>query len=89
MEHDAVVDTAAHLERLRAELVGRGWVAEVGAVDKQPALHVRNPAEASMHDQVICRGEIFAWVWGGPIGQVACLAEAADRIMFVLQEVAP
>ncbi|MFC3980556.1 hypothetical protein [Streptosporangium jomthongense] len=85
---DAVTDAAFQLERLRAELIGHSWAADILGTAKQPVLRVNNPAEAEMHDEVVCQDGTFQWAWGGLIGPVVNPAEAADRIMFVLREVA-
>ncbi|MBB4913255.1 hypothetical protein [Streptosporangium saharense] len=82
-------DATFHLERLRAELIGRSWAADVLGTAQQPVLRVRNPAEAEMHDEVVCQDSAFLWAWGGLIGPVTNLIDVTDRIMFVLREVAP
>ncbi|MFD0883674.1 hypothetical protein ACFQ08_03760 [Streptosporangium algeriense] len=86
---DAVTDAAFHLERLRAELLGHSWAADVIGAARHPVLRVHNPAEAEMHDEVVCQDGTFHWAWGGFIGPVVDLAEVTDRIMFVLREVTP
>ncbi len=87
METDAVIDATFHLGRLRAELIGRGWSAELRSTDEPAVLHVRNPVEAAMRDQVVCHDEVFHWAWGGPVGPVSDVTGAADRIVFVLREI--
>ncbi|GHH67959.1 hypothetical protein GCM10017673_15820 [Streptosporangium violaceochromogenes] len=89
MEIDVVVDALPHLERLRAELAGRRWTAEVRDGGERPVLRVRNPAEPGMCDQVVCQGEVFRWAGGGPIGPITDIVGVADRITFVLREVTP
>ncbi|MEV7005579.1 hypothetical protein [Streptosporangium sp. NPDC051022] len=87
METDAVTDATSHLERLRAALLAQGWTAEFRHTGGNPLLHVQNPADPAMTDQVTCRDEIFRWVWGGFVGSVADTTRAAERIMFVLREI--
>lgn len=87
MEHDAVIDGTYHLDQLRAELAGRGWAAEIRNAGGQAVLLVCNSAETGLRGQIVCRDEDFHWEWGGAVGPVTAVLEAADRIVFVLGEI--
>ncbi|TDD81510.1 hypothetical protein [Actinomadura rubrisoli] len=81
--------TTAHLERLAAELRGRGWEATVRAPKgRKQVVHVRNPREPGLNDDVGVDDAAYRWAWSGQvIGPLTETPGVADRIMHVLREV--
>jgi hypothetical protein len=89
METDTATGARGHLERLLAELVDRGWTAEIGGRADRPILHVRNPHIAALNDKIVCSSARYRWSWGADIGPTDDVPGAAERIVFVLREIEP
>jgi hypothetical protein len=84
---------AAHLEALRQELSGRGWITSLLEPPGRPSsLFVQNPdpGAAALSDHILVAGDgqgtcWYWWPWAtriAPAGDPAC---AADRITSVLR----
>lgn len=84
-------DTAiSFLTDLEAELRRHGWTTELAPGSTSPALLVRNPAAAILHEHVLAApvgggGWWLWWPWADRIGPAEDVATAAGRIMHVLR----
>jgi len=89
-------DPVLHLEQLRYELTGRGWVTSLlEPADRHPALFVQNPdpQAALLSDHVLVApvaggGCWFWWPWATRIAPADEVTRAADRVTHVLRTVA-
>ncbi|MEV5411004.1 hypothetical protein AB0K60_19435 [Thermopolyspora sp. NPDC052614] len=77
----------AYLERLRLEILKRGWAARLCESGVGLTLHVRNPNESALTETIGCEDGRFLWSWGQAIGLVSDVTGVADRILHVLRDV--
>lgn len=89
METDTAIDAKAQLELLRAELVERGWIAQLGGTSVRPYLRVVNPHVPALNGMVACRDDQYRWSWGPLLGAADDVPAAARRIQYVLRAVGP
>jgi len=86
-----------HLELLREELAGRGWITNLKELaGKHPSLHVQNPDPGAglLNDHVLVAPDStgacwFWWPWANPIAPASQIAEAAARVTHVLRATEP
>jgi hypothetical protein len=84
---------AVHLEALRRELAGRGWITSLLEPPGRPAsLFVQNPdpEAAALSDHILVEGGgqgscWYWWPWATRIAPAADPVQAADRITSVLR----
>ncbi|TDD76165.1 hypothetical protein [Actinomadura rubrisoli] len=86
---NATAETTAHLERLAAELRGRGWEAKVRMPrGRKQVVHVRNPRDPGMNGDVAVDDAAYRWAWSEQvIGPLTETPGVADRVQHVLREV--
>jgi hypothetical protein len=78
-----------HLRRLGDELIQRGLRARVCVpCCQRPSLHVTNPELTHLTEDIVAAagpdGWYFHWSWQEPIGPAEDTAQAADRVLRVL-----
>jgi hypothetical protein len=86
-------DPVSHLEELRQELTGRGWITSLLEQNgRSPALFVQNPDPqvTALSDHVLVAplpggGCWFWWPWASRIAPAAEVTRAADRVTHVLR----
>lgn len=81
-----------HLQRLAAELAGRGLDAQVVTIGTRPCLNVANPDTPDLNERVLChpaedQSPCFWWPWQQAIGSVDDLEAVAAKIAAVLRSV--
>ena len=84
---------AVHLEALRRELAGRGWITSLLEPPGRPSsLFVQNPdpGAAALNDHVLIAADgggscWYWWPWATRIAPVGDAALAADRVTSVLR----
>jgi hypothetical protein len=84
---------AAHLEALRRELSGRGWITSLLEPAGRPSsLFVQNPdpGAAALSDHVLVAGDgqgacWYWWPWATRIAPALDTARAADHVTSVLR----
>jgi hypothetical protein len=85
----------AHLEELRHEMTGRGWITSLQEPSgRTPRLFVQNPdPEAAVlkdhilvvrYDDGLCW---FVWSWATRVAPASDIGHAADRITHVLRTI--
>jgi hypothetical protein len=82
-----------HLEALRRELSGRGWITSLLDRPGRPSgLYVQNPdpGAAALNDHVLVAADgegdcWYWWPWATPIAPAGDTARAADRVTSVLR----
>ncbi len=82
-----------HLEALRQELSGRGWITSLLEPPGRPAsLFVQNPdpGAAALSDHILVAGDgqgrcWYWWPWATRIAPAGDVARAADRVTSVLR----
>ena len=85
-------DPVSHLDELRQELTGRGWITKLlDPEGRRPALFVQNPDPQVMalNDHVLVAplpgGACwFWWPWASRIAPAGEVTRAADRVTHVL-----
>jgi len=85
-------EEVAHLQRLAAELIGRGLDAQVVTRGARPCLNVANPDAPDLNERVLChpaedQSPCFWWPWQQPIGSVDDLETVAGKAAAVLRSV--
>ncbi|MCC5576836.1 hypothetical protein IMZ11_14480 [Microtetraspora sp. AC03309] len=86
------IDAIGHLEKLGSELERRRFAVRVRAREGHATLNVTNVAAPALAESVFTapdeEGDLWFWFpWQTPIGPVADITAAADRIERVLAEV--
>lgn len=84
---------AVHLEALRRELAGRGWITSLlEPPGRPPSLFVQNPdpEAAALSDHILVDGDgqgscCYWWPWATSIAPTASPALAAARVTAVLR----
>ena len=72
------------LEKLAAELTGRGFDPVITTSGGRPTLTVSNPAAPALNESVLEDGRWFWWSWAERIATTADVPGAADAIARVL-----
>jgi hypothetical protein len=78
-------DVAA-LEKLAAELSGRGFDPLITTASGRPALVVSNPSMLMLSETILVDGRWFWWSWAERIVSTESVAAAADAIGRVLAQ---
>jgi hypothetical protein len=72
------------LERLAADLGGRGLDTVITAIGGRPVLVTSNPRVPALSENVLMDGQWFWWSWAERIAPVADIGGTADAIARVL-----
>lgn len=72
------------LEKLAAELGGRGFDPVVSSANGRPVLVVSNPCVPALSENILADGQWFWWSWAERIVSTADVPGAADAIARVL-----
>jgi hypothetical protein len=81
---DARETDVTALEKLAAELGGRGFDPVISTVGGRPALVVSNPDAPALSENILVDGRWFWWSWAERIVSTEAVSAAADAIARVL-----